>query len=372
MNKLIWHRLIRLLIVLGTLFFSFIIVFYITTFTYPFVLAILFASLLNPIINFLQIKWKLSRSLAVLASISFVLALVISIITILIIELIRGTTYLGEHIPAHFKTLVQFVEDFIAHQAMPIYEKMISLIRTLDPAQQATIKRNIENIGDEIASTGANTLQALLQNIPVALGSLPNYMTVFIFSLLGTFFIAKDWYKLHALTKRMLPESVTESGSDVVNGLKKAFFGFAKAQCILISITAVIVLIGLLFLQVKYAITIAVITGLIDLIPYLGTGIVFLPWIAYLFLTGQYGMTIGLTALYMVVIVQRQVMEPKILSTNIGLDPLATLVALFVGFQIWGFAGLILSPALLVVINTLYQTGVLWQIWLFIKGPKEG
>ena len=69
--------------------------------------------------------------------------------------------------------------------------------------------------------------------------------------------------------------------------MKKALLGFIKAQLTLISITLIIVLIGLLILRVEYAITIALITGIVDLLPYLGTGAVFVPWIIYEAVTGN-------------------------------------------------------------------------------------
>ena len=100
-------------------------------------------------------------------------------------------------------------------------------------------------------------------------------------------------------------------------------FGFVKAQATLISITTIIILIGLLILRVDYAITIALIAGRSDIIPYLGTGSIFVPWIIFEVIQGETGLAIGLGILYIVVLVQRQVMEPKILSSNIGLDPLA-------------------------------------------------
>ncbi|MFP3440998.1 AI-2E family transporter, partial [Pantoea sp. SIMBA_133] len=61
---------------------------------------------------------------------------------------------------------------------------------------------------------------------------------------------------------------------------------------------------------------------------------------------------------------------PKVLSSNIGLDPLATLIALFVGFQLFGFIGLIIGPVLLVVLKTLYQANVFQDIWGYIKGAS--
>ena len=64
-------------------------------------------------------------------------------------------------------------------------------------------------------------------------------------------------------------------------------------------------------------------------------------------------------------------MEPKILSSNIGLDPLATLIALFVGFKTIGFLGLIAGPVVLVLINTLQRANVFRDLWTWIKGKNE-
>jgi predicted PurR-regulated permease PerM len=81
-------------------------------------------------------------------------------------------------------------------------------------------------------------------------------------------------------------------------------------------------------------------------------------------------LAIGLGVLYLVVLVQRQVMEPKVLSSNIGLDPLATLIALFVGFKLIGFLGLIAGPVTLVIITTLHRAHVFKDVWSYIMGKE--
>lgn len=363
------YRLIRLLIVIGIIVSMFILLYYIARYTYPFIIAILFAFIMNPLVNTLETKANFSRPFSVIVAILLALAAIIGFLVLLVVELINGTTYLAEHIPAHFKAFINYFERLVSYQVLPVYQKLASMISTLDASQQTVIMNNIQKIGEEIASTGANILQNLLKKIPATLAGLPNYVSVLLFSLLGTFFISKDWYKLTDRVQKIAPRTVSESGRSVFTGLKRALFGFIKAQITLISITAVIVLIGLLILKIDYAITIAIIIGLIDLLPYMGTGLIFVPWILYMFFTGNYVLTIGLSILYIIVIVQRQVTEPKILATNIGIDPLATLVALFAGFQLFGFAGLIIGPIFLVIINTLHQTGVFQQIWSYIKGP---
>jgi sporulation integral membrane protein YtvI len=122
---------------------------------------------------------------------------------------------------------------------------------------------------------------------------------------------------------------------------------------------------------VEYAITVALIIGLVDLIPYLGTGLIFVPWIIFLAISGNLPLAIGLGVLYLIVIVQRQLMEPNILSSSIGLDPLTTLVSLFIGFQLIGFLGLLVGPVTVVIFNTLYKAGVFHEIYAFIIGRNR-
>jgi len=136
----------------------------------------------------------------------------------------------------------------------------------------------------------------------------------------------------------------------------------------LLFITAAIVIIGLLIMLVEYAITIGLLTGLVDLLPYLGTGTVFIPWIVYLFFKGNYSMVIGLSILYAVVLIFRQIIEPKVVAESVGLDPLLTLVALFVGLQLFGFLGLIIGPVSLVLINALVKANVFTDVWKYVRG----
>ncbi|MBB6452086.1 sporulation integral membrane protein YtvI [Salirhabdus euzebyi] len=371
MQTVHFYRLIRFIVVIAVIFSVGFLAIYLSRYTYPFIFAFLLAFLMNPLVNFLQHNAKMPRPLAVFITILLILAFIIGIITILVVEIINGTTHLAKEVPKYFEELVNYFQEIIAAQVIPIYERLSSIISSLDPSQQTQVMEQIRNIGASITATGQEVLKNILTWIPEQIAGIPNFATVIIFSLLGTFFISKDWYKLVDAYKKITPNKVASSSSTVIKGLQSALLGFVKAQLTLISITAVIVLIGLLILRVDYAITLALIIGAVDLLPYLGTGLVFVPWILYMFFTGNYFLTIGLSILYIIVIVQRQLMEPKVLSTNIGLDPLATLIALFAGYKLFGFLGLIIGPVILVVLNTLYRTGVIKEIWDYIKGKSD-
>lgn len=371
MNTAYLYRTIRFLIVVAVIVVSAYALFHISKVTYPFIIGFLIAFMMNPLVNFFERKARMPRSLAVLVALILIISIFAGLVTLLIVEIASGADYLSRVVPEHLVTLIDYIEHFFAAQIIPLYNQLAGLFQNLEAGQQDTILDNIQNVGATIGNTAGNFIKSFFENIPNILSWFPNAATVLIFSLLGTFFISKDWYRLSAMGTRILPARAKTSGRTVFVDLKKALFGFLKAQATLISLTTVIILIGLLILRVDYAITIALVTGIVDIVPYLGTGAVFVPWIIYEAISGDVSTAIGLGILYVVVIVQRQVMEPKILSSSIGLDPLATLIALFVGFKTIGFLGLIVGPVVLVVFNTLQRANVFRDLWIFIKGKNE-
>ncbi len=370
MNYKLIFQILRFLLVVAVVVGGFLAFYYLSTVTYPFIIALIIAYMINPLVNILEKKARVPRYLAVFIVLILVFAVIAGLLTLLIAEIINGSNYLAANVPQHFEKLVTYIEQFFAGQIIPLYNQLANTFENLDPGQKETITTNIENFAGNIITSGRNVIESILSSIPTAVGWIPTTATVIIFALLATFFISKDWVKLNNRFSNLMPSKALKSGRTVFIDLKKALFGFLKAQLTLISITAVIVLIGLLFLQVEYAITIALIIGVVDILPYLGTGLVFVPWIVYSFFTGDIAFTIGLLVLYSIVIVQRQIMEPKILSSNIGLDPLATLVSLFVGYQLLGFLGLIVGPVILVVIKTLNSANVFEDVWNYIMGHK--
>lgn len=350
--------LLRMLYVIAIICFFIITVYFAFKTAYPFVIGLALAFFMNPAVNFFQEWTRIPRWASVLFVLTICISITVALVTVLISEIIMGTNYLSQSVPIHFQTLAYDLKEVFTNKIMPIYDKLSALFYSLDSDHQATVLNNIEAITAQITSSVSITIQSVLNSISDFLLALPNLATVIIFSLLATFFISKDWYKLVFIYRKWTPNTIALRTKDVMISLKKAFNGFIMAQLTLISITCCIVLIALLILKVDYPVTIAFIIALVDLLPYLGTGLIFIPWIFYTFFSGQMPLTIGLSVLYGIVIIQRQLMEPKILSANIGIDPLATLLSLFVGYKLFGFLGLIIGPVSLVFLQTLHNTHV--------------
>ena len=127
---------------------------------------------------------------------------------------------------------------------------------------------------------------------------------------------------------------------------KTALFGWLKAQAKLVGITFAILLVGFLLLRVPYGILWAAVVAVVDAVPILGTGTILVPWALVSLLQGKQLTAIGLLAIYGCTFVTRTALEPRIIGRSLNLDPLLTLIFLYIGFHFWGFLGLILTPIL--------------------------
>ena len=369
MNLINLQRILNLIYVLVILVTTSILLVYITNVAYPFVIAFVIAFLINPIVNFFEEKMRFPRILAVFITLLLFIGGIITLFVLFVVEIINGANYLSQVLPGYLLTLFNYLEIYFNTKVIPFYQDFLSLFNHLNKEQQQSITLNIGNLLKELTNNLGLFLSSFFSKIPYIFTWIPTAATGIIVSLLGTFFISKDWYKLQGMMKTISPPKIFQGIILVVNGLKSAFFGFLKAQAMLIILTIITLFIGFIVLDVEYAITIALIIGLVDIIPYLGTGLIFIPWILFEMFTTNYPAAIGLGVLYLVIVVQRQVLEPKILSSSIGLHPLATLMAVFIGYNIFGILGLIVGPIFLIILTTLHKTNVLQDTLRFILGP---
>ncbi|RDW21586.1 sporulation integral membrane protein YtvI [Oceanobacillus chungangensis] len=368
MYKPLLMQLLRLIIVIAIMICGYFIIKYTFIYLYPLFIAVLLASLLHPIVHFIESIIPMPRAFATFITIIFIFLFLFGTIYFIIIEIYQGTAFLAEKLPAYFQAFLLYIEALFNQSIVPIYEKVLSLFQTLGHSQQQTIEQNVNKLTVEFATSGAELLQNLFSSIPRLLSFVPDSITVFIFTILATFLITNDWERLKQGLKTILPQVANTSTKKILSHLKGSLLGFIKAQLILVITTSALILIGLLILRVEHAVTIALLAAFVDIIPFIGTGMIFIPWMLYLFLTANYSLTIGITIIYMVTIVLRQLIEPKVLSSNMGIHPLVALLGYFLALQFWGIGGFLVAPLLLIVLHAFYHAGVFHSIGAFIKG----
>ena len=183
------------------------------------------------------------------------------------------------------------------------------------------------------------------------LGGIPDGFLGFGTGILAAYMISIRLPKLGAMAKNRLPEGVLPA----LKSVKGALWGYLTAQFKLMSVTFGILTAGFFVLGVRTPLLWAAVIALVDAIPVLGTGTVLIPWAAVCLLQRRQVLGFGLLALYLAAWLTRSMLEPKLLGKELGLDPLATLLAMYAGYRFFGFWGLILAPVAAVAILKLTQ-----------------
>ncbi|HEX3016019.1 MAG TPA: sporulation integral membrane protein YtvI [Desulfobacteria bacterium] len=311
---------------------------------FPFIIALLLAFLIEPavrrIITFLKIKRGYASLLALLLVYGIFGLLMVLVINRLQTELVvlANSFPSYDQIVAYLSNKVQVLQHFV----------------NLNPKVKEALFSSTQGLFSALRGWASAASILLLR----VLAALPATFAVILVATIGTYFISADYPRVLAFLQSLFPRSWKNKVQAVSTDLGAALFGYIKAQTTLIGITMVLTIIGLAVLGLEYAVTVGVVTGLLDLLPVVGTGILFVPWILWQFMSGQAAFGIKLLVVYAIILAVRQILEPKILSKNIGLEPLPTLFSMYVGMQLLGGWGLIIGPTLVIVYQALVKAGV--------------
>jgi sporulation integral membrane protein YtvI len=340
---------------------------------YPFLIGWMIAMLMEPVIRWLEGKCKIPRLLGSFLVLFLLLSILFTIVVFLVAGVVVELTNLAQKLPAFFNDLGQLLfTKFVQQNTLlnHILDTIQSYLQK-NPSQQASIQVTIQENISALTKQGTMLITDIITGIGTFLGNLPYLITVMVFITLATFFISLKWPRINKNLENIIPDHIQKTSGAVFHDLKKALVGFVGAQLTLITISSIIMYIGLLILKVPYAISIAVIIGVVDLLPYLGVGAVLVPWIIYLFFVGNIHLAIGLSIVYLIILITRQSIEPKLVATSIGLDPLATLIALFIGLNLLGVLGFIVGPTVAVIIIALYKAHIFQDVWGFVLNGKK-
>lgn len=312
----------------------------------PFIIAIIIAILIDPIVDWLVIKKGIKRGYAVSFTISVMLLLIILLVVFIVSRLVLELAALYRDLPFYTKVLMEYGVDFFQGA-----REYISAHPIPTEAEDA-LRNNIQAIMGKTVE-----YVSLLSNLVLAVFlGLPALITVIIVGGLATYFISRDKVLITRFIYGLIPTKLIKPTSIIINEISNALTGFFRAQIILISITALLTTIGLSLLRIDYALTMGIIVGILDLLPVLGPGTVFIPWVVVTLAMGNINMGLLLLVLYGVTVGVRQLIEPKILSQNIGLHPLATLLSLYLGLKFIGIWGIIIGPFLVILFKAVMKS----------------
>ncbi|PRO66127.1 sporulation integral membrane protein YtvI [Alkalicoccus urumqiensis] len=357
-------RLIVTVLLIGIVSYLLVWIFKIS---YPFWIAALLVWMSYPFIRWMRRRIRFPNTLAVVLALLISLSLLGGIITGVIFGIIIGVRRISNFVPGWIRSTSENAQRFFNEQIFPLWQELTGAVDSLTPEQQTTVNEWITNLGSSAAESITENGSGLTDLLRQIVFFIPSAVVVLFFVFLGFYFIGKEWERIFSYFYKHIPPFLLTKSREFKRMFQFRVLGFIRAQVILMMIASAIVFSGLLILQVDNAFVIALIVGVAEILPYLGSGTILIPWSLYMLLTGNLYLGIGLAVLYGIAMFVRQAIEPKVLSTSMNLNALAVLIALFTGFQLFGVIGLFTGPLLLVIIVILKDIGIIGILWEFIK-----
>ena len=322
----------------------------ILVFFMPFVVGYIISAIANPPVRFLEKHLKIVRKHSSAIIIIGVLAVVILLLYLAVVKIGEEVVHLINNLPEIYESLsVEFaaIGDNLQVFVARLPEDMQTSI--------ADVTSDLSSyISDLVHAAGAPTFEAagnFAKNVPGTLIAI-------IMCILSAYFFTADRDKIATGLKEHMPGGVLDRVLFVIGDLKRVVGGYFKAQLKIMVVVYVILVIGLLILKVDYALLVGFLIAFLDMLPFFGTGTVLGPWAIIKLLSGDYKMAIALIVLYAVTQIVRQVIQPKIVGDSIGMNPLATLFFMYIGYKLSGVIGMIVAVPVGMIIINLYKAGV--------------
>ncbi len=307
----------------------------------PFILALIIAIPCHKLVDFLNSKLRIHRGLSSIVIFVIIIAAVCGLIGLLLY-------YLISQIQSFIEVLPDTVND--------VRETIMGLYKEYGHSLPPTIVDFIENYVATYKPPTSQITNSALGYAANFAASIPSALFFALIYLLSLFFFIKDYNKVLDFFRESIPEKVLKILRFIKNTAWSGLVGYIKAQLILSSITALLVSVTFWFLGIEYSVVWGIIVGVIDALPILGSGIILVPYAIISFLSGE-GLffTLCIIILQIVSFVTRQVLSPRIMSSQLGLHPIVTLVSIYIGNELMGVMGMIIFPILALLIVQLYD-----------------
>lgn len=311
----------------------------------PFVIGLLISKLITPVVNFLHIHLKLPNNLSTALMIFTVIGLSAYTLYGLSMLLLFYLNEFATVLPSWANAMILF-----GTQLSEQYQHLL-LQLPFNPAEfisrgAAGLFSDLGKWATKFAGSGVSFAT-----------SLPKLLITVIITMLSAFFFTKDRKKIDALIDPYKRKYFTENKHFIAfrHDVLSVIVGYLKAQLILMSVTFTICAIGLSIIGIPKAIPIALGIGFVDALPIFGPAAVYMPWIITTLIMGDKVVALKLFFLYLCTTITRQSIEPKVVGTQIGIHPLLTLTALYLGVKLLGAPGLILGPFTGVTLIATYR-----------------
>ncbi len=260
---------------------------------------------------------------------------------------------------AFFLTLPGMYTKSIAPWLAHAFADLQAFVAKLDPDTAAAYNVVASNITQTLGQTVANISKQVVAWVTSITFKTPAFLLHMLIAVIATFFLSIDFPKVKAFLMLQLSEQKRDLVHSIRVHLGRTLWRYTRSYALILVITFAEISLGLLIIGIQNAFAIAAAIAVFDILPVVGSGLVLLPWTIISLVSGNYPHAIGLGILYIVVIVVRNIIEPKIVGDRVGLHPIVTLFSMVVGTFVFGGIGLLGLPITLALIQSLNKQGVI-------------
>ena len=303
----------------------------------------------EPFAAFLH-KKGVKKSVATFLSTMTFLIVVVGIVVTVGAIVSSQIIHLAKTLPAYS----QPVQEFVIDKADFVQDK----IGTLPPETLDKMKEQMTGLIGKFSHFASDTLIFFVTTLSSSVNVIVNLVAGFLFGYL----LSIDIKKWTTFFNKYAPRPVKTAYNFLDLSIGKGIKSYIMAQLKLIAVTFIVVLVSLLILslilgKIDNLFTFAVLSGVFDVLPLLGISTLFIPWIIYLLVVGKTTLAICISVILILVVLIRNVLEPKIAGDSLGVPPSVMFAALIVSAKILGVIGLIVSPILIILVRELFAQG---------------
>lgn len=321
-------------------------------YTLPFVLALICALILRRPTLFITKKFKIKNGIASLITTTVFFAIILLVLSLGIIMVAQEAVQFGKN-----------VQIYISNNYNELYNSLYNLQKyynNLDPYIINTFEGNFTSFITKASNVAMNFSGKLVSYLVNLVATIPYLLMVILFTLLTTYFFTKDMTSSKTNISNLIPDNKTANLAKIYNESKKMIGNYLLSYMIIISLTFIETLIVFSIFKIKYALILSIICAIADILPIIGIGVIYIPLaLIYLIIAHNYVICIGLIISYLLVSIIRQIIEPKIVSSSLGIHPVAVLASLFIGLKINGLSGVIFCIFLVIFFNIFRKLDML-------------
>ena len=359
------HRriLVNLGVALAGVLFLIFVVPQLVRFLMPLIVAWIVAMIANPIIRFLEKRIKIMRKHGSALVIILVLAALIAAFYGLAVLVASQFSSWVTELPEVYDSVTQNLQHLfrLLHQKYNIIPADVKLaFEQRENRLESYIQKAIDGLLKMVKSGSLSKVSSLAS-------SLMDFLVYAILTILASYFMTVEKDHFTKLLQEKTPAGVQRIWDKIKKIFIRAIGGYFKAHFQIMIVIFFITVIPFAFMGISYSGLLAVVIAIVDFLPFFGAGTVLVPWAVYRLVTGSYTYAAILFVIYVVVLIVRQALEPKLIGDNIGTSPFETLVFMLVGYRLAGMLGLIVGIPVGMILMECYREGMFDD---YIRGIK--